>query len=830
MATITDTLNGGSFLIGTDGNDTIIGLGGDDSLRGLAGDDFLLGGDDRDRLEGEDDHDVIRGNNGDDTLYGNAGDDILSGDQGDDQLEGGEGNDLLSGDLGRDRLFGGLGRDIFLLRPAFTEPISSEIALDALANIDFIGDFEDGTDKIGLPAELSFADLEIIAPIDLIADTTIAVRSTGEFLAFLPFDPTRQLNADDFVSVDVIEFNADRFQIREDSLDPDRLYQTVTLTRSNPSGQTVSVTLTPSILTAGGGDTAATAADYDAAPIAVIFEPDEFEKTVTIPIINDDLVEPTETIALNLSAPMGGAQLGERTTSVLDIFDEDIEVAIDETIVSTEEDTPAVLTFTRQGRLDQVATAIVVFQETDRFPATFPADYRNLALPIRFAVGETTTTLDLSPVNDNLVEATEQLEFRLTSPSEGVHFGQKDYGLIVINDDDTEVVFSQTEYDVNEAAGSIAIELVRRGRLDRSTSILVSTTNGTATSDNDFLYEPLPVVFAVGEQQQVLQIPIINDTIAEENQQFNLILSAIEGASIGVPQIARVRIQDDDLETPDDPIPPITTTTISFASSDYFTDEDGNTTATITLVRDGVTATTATVRLDLAPGTATANRDYDNTAIDVTFDSGETLKQIAVPILDDLRLEASETVRLSLSDASSGVILGDRRSATLTIATSDPITLDFEAQENLAPIADTYDDQGLSFSSNALVVSSAHRLISDRTEDDFGGNFETSASGVNALAYGLGDAITVNIAEGFETQFQFDYASPFFEHDVVIFDGENATGTVLASMALPRTTHLDFPSAYSQFETMTLAFNGVARSVSLGSHTNKIAFDNLQFG
>jgi hypothetical protein len=65
---------------------------------------------------------------------------------------------------------------------------------------------------------------------------------------------------------------------------------------------------------------------------------------------------------------------------------------------------------------------------------------------------------------------------------------------------------------------------------------------------------------------------------------------------------------------------------------------------------------------------------------------------------------------------------------------------------------------------------------------------------------------------------------------VIIFSGENASGTILASATLPRTTSLDFPSAYSLFENTTISFEGVARSVTFGSHTNKIALDNLQFG
>ncbi|NJN60914.1 MAG: hypothetical protein HC795_04730 [Coleofasciculaceae cyanobacterium RL_1_1] len=708
------------------------------------------------------------------------------------------------------------------LRPAFVAPIAADANL--LASIDLIADFEDGIDRIALPAGLDFTDLEIVAPIDFIADTTITVRSTGEFLAYLPFDPTRELEASDFVAVDIIEFSEPRFQTREDGLDPNGEYRNVTLKRSNPSGQVVSVTLTPSN---GTGNNAATAADYDAAPIAVIFGPNEFEKTIAIPITDDNLVEDTETIALSLSAPMGGARLGAQATSELEIIDQDIEISIGETIVFADEsDTPVTLTFTRQGQLDRVATAIVAFQETTRLSATFPADFRNLALPIRFAVGETTTTLDFPLVNDNQPEAVEQIEFRLTAPGDLVHFGMNDRGFIVINDLDTDVVLSQTQYEVNEAAGSVTIELLRRGNLDRETRVLLSTTDGTAIAGEDFRHDAIVATFAAGESRQFLEIPIIDDALVEDSEQFNLILSAIEGATIGVPQIARVRIQDNDLGIPDNP----TASTIAFATSNYVTDEDGNTSATITLVRDGAIDSTARVQLDLAPGTATANIDYDNTSLAVTFDPGETLKQIAVPILDDLRLEPSETIQLSLSNASSGITLGDRRSATLTIAASDPITLDFEEYDNLTAVTDRYSDRGLSFSRNALVISSAHRLINDRSDNKFGGNFETSASGVNALAYGVDDHITVNIAEGFESELSFDYASPFFTHDVVIFDGLNASGNILAKTTLAETAQLDFPSAYSRFESTTIPFEGIARSIRFGSHTNKIAFDNIQFG
>jgi len=836
MASISDTLPGGTLLIGTSGDDTIFGLAGDDTLRGLSGEDLLFGGDDRDSLVGDGDRDVVRGNDGDDSLFGNDGDDILSGDSGDDFLSGGAGNDILSGDRGNDTLDGGDGGDLFVLRPAFVRSADSGAVngdRGLRANADIVRDFEDGVDKFALPDGLDFHDVRVFAPVDFIADATIALEATGEILATLPFDPRRTIDASDFVAIDAIEF-ADTseapFRVREDG----QVVRNVTLVRNNPSGQTVGVTLTP-------GDGTATSGDYSAAPIAVIFGANEFEKTVEIPIFDDDLVEATETIALTLSAPIGGASLGGRSTSQLEVIDDDIEIEIDDAIVTVDEGPdPAVLTFTRRGQLDRTATAFVSFREPARLPATFPEDFLNLLLPLRFGVGETETSLEFPLVDDTQLEDIEQIEFVLTEPGELVHFGDDDRGFIVITDRDTEIAFRETQFDANEADGFATIELVRRGNLDRTTRLTLTATDGTAIAGEDFTATVANVGFAPGDRVLSVSLPIVDDTLPEPAETFNLILSSNDNASIGDPPVARVRIRDNDGGSgdpsvpgnpvdPNDPGDPTTPTTIAFATSDYFTDEDGNTFATVTVVRDGDASAAASAQLEFTDGTATAGADYGNTPIAVNFDPGETLARIAVPIVDDLRIEASETVNLHLREPA-GATLGDRDSATLTIAKSDPFVIDFENRDNLSPVADRYGDRGLTFSANALTISSAHRLVNDGSDDRFGGNFETSASGINSMAYAADDSIVATASEGFEGGLSFDYASPFVTHEVVIFSGDNATGDVLARATLPQTDPLDFPAAYSVFEGTTIAFTGVARSVSFGSQANKIAFDNLRFG
>ncbi|MBB4642631.1 cadherin domain-containing protein [Rhizorhapis suberifaciens] len=128
-----DTLSGAAGIdqiYGFDGNDTLAGNGGDDLLDGGNGDDSLSGGDGNDALTGGSGIDTLDGGIGDDTLSGgsqndtlssgsgndnlsgDANDDTLYGDAGNDTLNGGDGNDFLIGGAGADALVGGLGTDI----------------------------------------------------------------------------------------------------------------------------------------------------------------------------------------------------------------------------------------------------------------------------------------------------------------------------------------------------------------------------------------------------------------------------------------------------------------------------------------------------------------------------------------------------------------------------------------------------------------------------------------------------------------------------------------------------------------------------------------------
>jgi VCBS repeat-containing protein len=94
---------------------------------------------------------------------------------------------------------------------------------------------------------------------------------------------------------------------------------TVNIFRSNGTTGAISATL---LLSDG---TATAPSDFNGSPITVSFANREPSKTVIIPIIDDSILESTETINLSLSNPSNGATIGSQNTATVNIIDNDFK-------------------------------------------------------------------------------------------------------------------------------------------------------------------------------------------------------------------------------------------------------------------------------------------------------------------------------------------------------------------------------------------------------------------------------------------------------------------------------------------------------------------------
>ncbi len=93
--------------------------------------------------------------------------------------------------------------------------------------------------------------------------------------------------------------------------------------------------------------------------------------------------------------------------------------------------------------------------------------------------------------------------------------------------------------------------------------------------------------------------------------------------------------------------------------------------ATITVTRTGDTSGTATVDFATSDLSAQQRTDYTITAGTLTFATGETSKTFVVLIVDDVYVEGSESLNLSLSNPTGGAVLGSPSTAVLTIVDND---------------------------------------------------------------------------------------------------------------------------------------------------------------
>lgn len=165
------------------------------------------------------------------------------------------------------------------------------------------------------------------------------------------------------------------------------------------------------------------------------------------------------------------------------------------------------------------------------------------------------------------------------------------------------------------------------------------------------------------------------------------------------------------------------------------------------------------------------------------------------------------------------------------------VMLDFEGLQNDEPVQNFYSggtggygsgpgpNYGIYFSNNALALIDA---------DQGGtGNFGGEPSPDTILYWLSGAAATLNVPAGFDTGFSFFYSAIVYTGSITVYDGLNATGNVLATLALPLTPFNGAPDPtgqYSPFIPIGVAFTGTAMSIDFGGTANYIGFDNITFG
>lgn len=479
--------------------------------------------------------------------------------------------------------------------------------------------------------------------------------------------------ADDDSQTSTIQFNTDNYSVNENG-------NAVTLMvfRSGGTGLTASVNYATSNGSAIAGS------DYTATSGTLTFNPGETQKTITVAISDDALVEGNETFAVNLTGPSAGAALGSPSTSTVTIVDNDggSSTVQFNPIAYSGTETPGNSTVTltiTANRLGDPSATITVRYATSDGSATAGSDYAATSGSVTFGPGETQKTVTVTILDDALVENPENFFVNLSNPT-GASLSTGSTATVTINDGDSpnaSIGFDPAKYEVDEGAGVVRLTVTRSRGTGFVANVNYATQDGKAVAGRNYASTSGSLTFAPGETSKTIEVPIIDEGDADSTLDFTVtITDANNTGFVGPNKTATVDILDNDVNT------------FRFRDGSYTVNERaGSVTLTVDVRRSGDPTQSISVDYVTTDGTAREGFKYARTFGRLTFGANVTTQTITVPILDEQAIEGNTDFNVFLSNplparsGGGGSRLGSPSSATVTILDDDARTFQFTSSK-----------------------------------------------------------------------------------------------------------------------------------------------------
>jgi poly(3-hydroxybutyrate) depolymerase len=417
--------------------------------------------------------------------------------------------------------------------------------------------------------------------------------------------------------------------------------------------------------------TASAGSDYTKVSGTLNFAAGETNKSFNVPILNDALVEPTETFQVILSNPTGGAVLGTRATVTVRITDNDRGVQVEIPTYSVTEDAGSIAVAVIRGS-DENLPATVDFATVDG-TAKAGQDYIETKGRLDFAANERRKLVSIPILNDALRESSKTFRFILSNPAGATSLGKSPSATITIKDNDPGISFSQAIYTVSEDAGEARVTVLRGNDVDTPAfTVDYAATNGTAVADADYEATSDTLSFAAAEMSKVFTVPILNNAVRQASRTVQIRLSnPTAGLVLGNQATAIIRILDNDPG-------------VGFEHTSYSVWRNaGDVTVTILRGNDGAFGKVA-VDYATVDSTAKAGQDYQAVSGTVEFTENETIKSLTIPILTNASAVDTKRFRLTLRNPTGGVELG------VTNATVEMLSLRVAAN-NVHTVAPAFD-------------------------------------------------------------------------------------------------------------------------------------------
>ncbi|XP_065910088.1 uncharacterized protein [Dysidea avara] len=423
--------------------------------------------------------------------------------------------------------------------------------------------------------------------------------------------------------------------------------------------------------------------DYTSTPLLATFSVGTTGIEISIPITEDDIIEPLEEIELIFTIPLSISNAivaGTEMTAT--------GVIIDSTVARMTFNQSAYMVGESDGEVhleinlsNQTSQSIGLTVETltDGTNATGGVDYRSGPYSLVLSAGTQSVSFNISVYDDNILEYNETFTITITidDPTLSDRISTDTTTVIIIDNDPIIVEFSHSLYYVKEDHAKLECALLFTNPSAFEIIVYTNTTGITALGDTDYEQGPYMITFPTNITEAFYDISITDDNILEIDEILDITIDSHSlpyDVFVGNGSRAVVIIEDNDSIT-------VNFSQVQFSCVEGMDNKDNGITQVQLMLSNPssfdiivVVASSNITAIGLNSSKHMKSNMYG--VYNVTFLSNVTSQFVDIPICDDSVLEEDETFSLTIVSNShpDNVTNG---SPDNVIVTTDPITVHF---------------------------------------------------------------------------------------------------------------------------------------------------------
>jgi hypothetical protein len=317
------------------------------------------------------------------------------------------------------------------------------------------------------------------------------------------------------------------------------------------------------------------------------------------------------------------------------------------------------------SRTGATSVSLRVYYSTSVSTATSGTDYAALPGYVDIPAGQSSAVISVVVIDDTTIENSEMVQLTISSNA-AYTIGSPSSAAVTIADNDQPVdkpvvTITAPDASAGEPSNHGYFVVSRTGATSVSLRVYYINSGSTASPGTDYIALPSYVDIPSGQSSASMPVIVIDDTTVENTETVQLTIWALSTYTVGSPSSATVTIADNDGVPVDKPV-------VTITAPDASAGEPSNN-GSFTVSRTGTTVGSLRVYYS-TNGTASSGTDYTALPGYVDIPAGQSSANITVAVIDDITMENSETVQLTIS-SNAAYTIGSPSSAAVTIADNE---------------------------------------------------------------------------------------------------------------------------------------------------------------